>query len=143
VAGYWVTRDGGAPATVTTTQFNDTGLTGGVSYLYTVQAFDANGNASGVATKSWTQPVPDTLAPSQVSLTGTKTKSRVNLSWTAATDNVGVVGYRVYRNGVLVATTTSRTWSDALRKGTMTYTVRAYDAAGNQGTPSNAYVTVK
>lgn len=143
VAGYWVTRDGGAPVTVTTTQFNDTGLTGGQTYAYTVQAFDANGNASGVATKSWTQPIPDTVAPSQVALTGSKTKSRVNLSWTAATDNVGVVGYRVYRNGVLVATTTNRTWSDSLRKGTMTYTIRAYDAAGNQGNPSNGYVTVK
>jgi len=143
VAGYWVTRDGGAPATVTATQFNDTGLSGGQSYLYTVQAFDANGNASGVATKSWIQPIPDTTPPSAVSLTGSKTKSKVSLSWTAANDNVGVVGYRVYRNGVQVATTTSRTWSDTLRRGTTSYTVRAYDAAGNLGAPSNAYTTVK
>src|SRR3954466_4833144 len=30
--------------------------------------------------------------------------SQVNLTWTASTDNVGVAGYRVYRNGAPLAT---------------------------------------
>ena len=30
--------------------------------------------------------------------------SQINLSWTAATDNVGVTGYNVYRGGMQIAT---------------------------------------
>lgn len=143
VAGYWVTRDGGAPTTVTTTQFNDSGLTAGQTYAYTVQAFDGNGNASGVATKSWTQPYPDTTAPTAVSLTGSISKGKVKLTWGASYDAVGVAGYRVYRNGTLVATTTALTWTEAVKKGTMVYTVVAFDAAGNVSAASNGYQTKK
>lgn len=144
VVGYRVYRaDLGLLGTTTSTQWNDTGLTPGASYTYVVEAFDANGNTSAQATKAWTQPIADTQAPSSVALTGSKTKSRVNLSWSAATDNVGVAGYRVYRNGVLVATTTSRTWSEALKRGTNVYTVRAFDAAGNVGVSSGGYTAVK
>ena len=143
VAGYWVTRNGGPATTVTTTQFNDTGLTPGSAYTYTVQAFDGNGNPSGVASKAWTQPIPDTTSPTAVTLSGSKTKSKVTLSWTASTDAGGLAGYHVYRNGALVATTTNRTWTDTLRRGTMVYTIKAYDAAGNESIASNVYTTVK
>jgi hypothetical protein len=145
VAGYRVYRDGVLRGSPTSTSFDDTGLVGGTGYTYTLVAFDANGNTSGVATKAWTQPTPDTTKPSTVVLTGSKVKAKVNLSWTVATDNVGVVGYRVYRNGVLAATTTAsvRTWSEPIKRGTTNYTVKAYDAAGNEALVSNTYTTVK
>src|SRR6185369_3713496 len=127
VAGYRVSRDGGSPVTVTSTSFDDTGLTGGQTYQYTVVAFDATGNTSGVASKSWTQPIPDTTKPTTVVLSGTATKSKVTLSWTVASDagGSGLAGYHVFRNGVLVATTTTRTWSEPVKKGTTLYTVKA------------------
>jgi hypothetical protein len=78
-----------------------------------------------------------------VTLSGSIAKNKVTLGWTAATDNVGVVGYRVYRNGTLAATTTSRTWSEPVKKGTTNYTVKAYDAAGNEALVSNTYTTKK
>ncbi len=143
VAGYRVSRDGGAPTTVGTTQFNDSGLTPGATYLYSVVAFDANGNTSGAATKSWTQPIPDTTAPTAVTLSKSTSKSKVTLSWTASYDLVGVAGYRVYRNGALAATTTSRTWSEPLKRGTTNYYVVAFDAAGNVSPYSNTQTTVK
>jgi hypothetical protein len=146
VAGYRVYRDNVLRGTVTTPSFNDSGLTGGQSYSYAVEAFDASGNTSGQATKSWTQPIPDTTAPSKVTVTATLTKSKVTLKWGASTDNVGgsgLAGYHVYRNGSLVATTTSLTWSDSLRKGTFTYTVAAFDKAGNESLLSNPIVTKK
>lgn len=143
VAGYRVYRDGVLRGSPTSTSFDDTGLVGGTGYSYTVVAFDANGNTSGVATRSWTQPVADTTKPSTVTLSGSIAKNKVTLSWTAATDNVGVVGYRVYRNGTLAATTTSRTWSEPVKKGTTNYTVKAYDAAGNEALVSNTYTTKK
>jgi hypothetical protein len=69
-----------------------------------------------------------------------QTTSSANLSWTASTDNVGVTGYRVYRNGSSIGTTSSTSYSDTgLTSGVQySYTVAAYDAAGNTSAPSTA-----
>ena len=90
-------------------------------------------------------PVPDTAAPSQpgglaASATG---PTSVNLSWTASTDNVGVTGYRVYRGGSLLTTTTATTYADATAAAATSYTyeVEAFDAAGNASTRASAGVT--
>lgn len=71
--------------------------------------------------------VPTGLAASAV------TASSATVSWAASTDNVGVAGYRVFRNGNQIGTTASTSYSDAgLSASTAyAYTVRAYDAAGN------------
>jgi len=84
---------------------------------------------------------PDTTAPSapmHLHSMGT-TESSVSLMWGAATDNVGVTGYRVYRNGTQIAQVTGTIYnSTGLNPGTSySYTVRAVDAAGNVSTPSN------
>src|SRR3954466_5418689 len=57
----------------------------------------------------------------------------INLSWTASTDNVGVTGYIVKRNGTQVGTPTTTTFADTgLLSGlTYSYTITARDAAGN------------
>ena len=59
--------------------------------------------------------------------------SQINLSWAASTDNVGVVGYRIYRNGVLIGTTNATSYSDIglIANTSYAYTVAAFDAAGN------------
>ena len=44
-------------------------------------------------------------APTVPGLSGQAiSSSQINLSWTASTDNVGVTGYRIYRDGVLIDT---------------------------------------
>jgi hypothetical protein len=82
----------------------------------------------------------DTTAPtSPASLSATPvSQSQINLSWTASTDNVGVTGYTVYRGGAQVGTTTLRTYSDSglAASTTYTYTVDAFDAAGNHSVKS-------
>lgn len=87
-------------------------------------------------------PAPDTTAPSVPSgLTATAvSQSQVNLGWSASTDNVGVTGYRVYRDGAAVGTTTNTSYQNTgLNPSTAyNYTVRAYDAAGNESADSNA-----
>lgn len=81
-------------------------------------------------------PGDDIAAPSNpTSLSATAASdSQVNLSWSASSDNVAVTGYRVYRNGVEQGTTASTSYQDTGLSATTeyTYTVRAYDAAGNQ-----------
>jgi hypothetical protein len=57
----------------------------------------------------------------------------VNLTWTAATDNVGVTGYRVFRDGTQIGTATATAYTDTgLTTGTAySYRVVAIDAANN------------
>jgi hypothetical protein len=78
--------------------------------------------------------VPANLAATAVS------SSQVNLTWTASTDDVGVVGYRVFRcqgSGcsptAQVGTSPTTSYSDTglSPATTYTYAVAAYDAAGN------------
>ncbi len=63
----------------------------------------------------------------------------VNLSWTASTDNLGVTGYKIYRNGVQVGTTSSTTYNDSgLSVNTgYTYYVVAYDPVADTSTASS------
>ena len=65
---------------------------------------------------------------------------RVDLSWNAAVDNIGVTGYEVFRDGQLVASTSNTTYSDTTVAPATTYTyqVRARDAAGNPSAMSDS-----
>jgi hypothetical protein len=57
----------------------------------------------------------------------------ISVAWTASTDNVGVTGYQVKRNGTTLTTTSSLNYTDTgLAPATAySYTVVAVDAAGN------------
>jgi hypothetical protein len=59
--------------------------------------------------------------------------SRIDLAWSASSDNVGVTGYTVYRDGASVATTSATSYADnGLAAGsTYSYAIAAFDAAGN------------
>jgi chitodextrinase len=107
------------------------------TYQVSVRASNGVGTA---ATQSYNISVAgsstgDVQAPSipqNLQITGSTTNT-IRLSWGASTDNVGVSGYRVYRNGVRVGSSTDTLHSDTgLQAGTSyLYSIRAYDAAGN------------
>ncbi|MFF2624546.1 glycoside hydrolase family 6 protein [Kitasatospora griseola] len=85
----------------------------------------------------------DTTAPTApTGLAATTTVNSVALTWSAATDNVGVTGYDVYRGGALVGSTASTSYADTgLTASTAySYTVKARDAAGNVSPASAALV---
>src|SRR5437867_2423564 len=91
----------------------------------------------------WSTPAPapaDTTAPTTpTGLSASAiTPTSVILSWGAATDNVGVTGYRVYVNDTLVvsSSSTSVQITELLAGGTRSFTVAAFDAAGNVSAPS-------
>ena len=67
------------------------------------------------------------------------TASTATLTWTASTDDVGVTGYDIYRNGTEVGSSTTTTYTDTgLTAGTTySYTVKAKDAANNESDASN------
>ena len=59
---------------------------------------------------------------------------RIDLAWNAATDNVAVTGYEIYRGGSKVGTGSGTSFSDTGRTASTNYcyTVLARDAAGNK-----------
>ena len=77
-------------------------------------------------------------APTSLAASGT-TATTTNLSWTAATDNVGVTGYDVYQGTVLKSTVTGTTYAvTGLTASTAySFSVKAKDAAGNVSADSN------
>src|SRR5437899_5365179 len=92
-----------------------------------------------------TTPSVDTTPPSTpTGLTGAAAGSTgASLSWSASTDNVGVTGYIVRRNGVQVATPAATSFADTGLSAatTYSYTVAARDAAGNTS-PDSTSVSV-
>jgi len=153
VTGYRVERCQGTAcptfgqiATPAGRTYSDVGLTAGTTYRYRVRATDAAGNLSAFSAVAsvTTAAAADTTAPTApANVTPTLVAShQISLGWTAATDNVGVTGYRVERCQGVACTTfaeigssASTTYADAgLLAGTpYRYQVRAADAAGNLG----------
>lgn len=122
------------------TSFFETGVAAGTWY-YKVTAEDAAGNIGPPSAEASATVTVDATPPSvPAGVKATPGETTVNLSWSASSDNVAVSGYRVFRDGVSVATTPSTSFTDTgLKANTAyTYTVAAYDAAQNtsgQSTP--------
>jgi hypothetical protein len=131
---------GGATLTVTSAA----GAAAG-AYAPAISVTDAGQAAHAVSTSVTynVSPPPDTVPPTSPAALKASTSQKikqVQLSWTAASDNVAVTGYRVRRNGTVLAVTTSAGWMDATSVAgtTYTYDVEAYDAAGNVSPRSNS-----
>jgi hypothetical protein len=159
VAAYEVHRSSTEQFTVDSTRllgrssvptYQDDAATPGTWY-YRVVALDAAGNRSA-ASAAANVTLRDTRAPSAVAgVTATVSHSTVALSWSAATDDVGVSAYEVHRAtagsvttaSTPIATSSATSWSDVTCSvGTScTYSVVAVDAAGNRG-PGSAPVSV-
>ncbi|WP_456825822.1 glycosyl hydrolase [Cellulomonas sp. P5_E12] len=145
VTGYEVLRNGTVVGTASGTTYAATGLPSATTSSFTVRALDAAGNrsaSSGAVSVTTSAGGGDTTAPSVptgLAASGT-TSSATTLTWSASTDAVGVTGYDVLRDGTVVGSTASRTYTaTGLAASTAyTFTVRAHDAAGNQSAVSNA-----
>ncbi|MFJ7217665.1 PQQ-dependent sugar dehydrogenase [Amycolatopsis sp. NPDC098790] len=150
VAFYDVYHDGQLMKSVTTLSTSLT-VVGGVTWGLYVNARDAAGNVSQAsATVPVTPPQcqPDTQSPSApTQLAGSASGTTVTLNWTAATDDIGVRAYDVYRGGAKVGAVTgtatappATTFVDSgLAPNTSyTYYVVARDAQANVSAPSAA-----
>ncbi|MEV4392919.1 glycosyl hydrolase family 8 [Nonomuraea sp. NPDC049607] len=108
------------------------GTARGTTYGYSLYELEVYGSGGGGGTDTTPPSVPGNLRA-----TGT-TSTSVSLAWDAATDDVGVTGYLVYRGSTLVTTVAGTTYTDTgLTPATAYgYTVKARDAAGNQSAAS-------
>lgn len=118
-----------------------TGLDADEEYEFTVQARDAAGNWStdGPSVEVTTKEANDTTNPTWPSGSELEassiTKTSVTLKWPDATDNEGVIKYKVYQDGALKATLDAdkneTTISDLEAGKVYTFKVKAGDDAGN------------
>jgi hypothetical protein len=106
-----------------------------VEYCYTIRAFDAAGNRSAFSARTCAM-FPDTAPPSTPGRPNAVpvSSTQLVLAWDASTDDVGVKGYEVLRDGAVVATVPGlQARQPNLRPGQeYCYAVRAFDAAGNR-----------
>ncbi|HXE75581.1 MAG TPA: fibronectin type III domain-containing protein [Candidatus Xenobia bacterium] len=105
-------------------------------------AWLANGQSAPelMAMTTWGTPPTDTAAPTApTNLTATAASRLITLSWGASTDNLGVAGYYIYRNGARAGLSTTTSFNDKYLSPhtTYCYTATAFDAAGNESIFSN------
>ena len=95
---------------------------------------------SGISDPSTDSEPPSVPAGVQVAI---QTPTTAKVTWGASTDNIGVTGYKVFRNGTLVGTRTTATFTDTgLSPNTAySFTISAYDAAGNESPQSSPPAT--
>ncbi|MEU4397781.1 discoidin domain-containing protein [Micromonospora orduensis] len=136
-AGYTFNPASGNTATVSFTAASTryvrvqvTGNTGWPAAQFSeVEVYGASGSTDTQAPSA-----PGNLAYTQPA------SGQVRLTWSASTDNVGVTGYDVYANGALRGSVggSTLTYTDSQPdSATVSYYVRARDAAGNQSANSN------
>lgn len=138
VAYYDIYRDGQALGTVNASTLTaQLTLTPGASWGVYVNARDSAGNVSQASTSLQVK-VPqcdvDTQAPSvPTGLRGTVAGTTATLTWNASSDNVGVIGYDIYRSSTKVGNASTLAYTDTglAANTTYQYTVAARDAQGN------------
>ena len=151
VKNYRIYRNGNSITSVNGTVNNDSPLRASTTYTYSVAAVDTSGNQSNqsaglsvttLASGGSGGGTTDTQAPTvpQNLKANSTTATQVNLTWSVSTDNIGVTGYRIYRNGTAAGTTSGNSYADSnLASSTQySYSVTAYDNAGNQSNQSSS-----
>jgi chitodextrinase len=105
---YEIFRDGFSIGYSLTNNFTDSNVTEYTTYTYTVRAVDTSGNEGDLSDPLVVQTLDET-PPTQVAgvIAEAISATEVELSWDAASDeHSGVSHYEIYRNGILIDTTT-------------------------------------
>lgn len=145
----WRQVSGATPAHQFVSQWSNGALLVPVPTYGVIVVLGANLGTSDSSKKMWVYKhsaaagsTNDTQAPTiPTSLSATAaSSSQISLTWSASTDNVGVSGYKVLRNGSQVGTASSTSYSDTGLSASTTYvySVSAFDAAGNTSSASSS-----
>lgn len=107
--------------------------------IYTIYLTPKNSGGDAAPKKSVSS-IYDTIRPTAPTLNASASNGKVALSWTESSDT-NFSKYKLYRDGALLTTTTSRSFSDDLANNksfSHTYIVKAMDKAGNSSTDSDS-----
>ncbi|MFZ1736254.1 MAG: fibronectin type III domain-containing protein, partial [Candidatus Moraniibacteriota bacterium] len=149
IVSYKIYRNGTQVGTSTTPSYTDTGCTPLTAYAYRVSGVNGSGVESAQSSQVSATTLADTTAPSvPAGLSATANgMDKVDLTWTASTDDVAVTGYKVYRctgvscsNYTQVGTPSGTTYNDTglTTSTTYRYRVTALDARENESSQSSA-----
>jgi fibronectin type 3 domain-containing protein len=138
-AGYDVFRNGERIGSTIGNTFIDSGLRSNTMYAYYVIAYDITRNMS-----DWSNilevrtNVNDNAPTAPGSFTAVRDgETTIRLSWTVSSAIVPIEGYNIYRDGVLIGTSSGTAYTDNTAfPGLYTYYVRALDIDGNESAPS-------
>ena len=129
------------------TSLSTTSVSPNRTTTYTLTASNSAGSSTAAVTVVVSSsadsqpPTPPTLYSATAS-----SPTEVDLAWTASTDNVGVTGYQILRNGSAISSisASAHTYADGSvsPNSTYTYSVKAFDAAGNYSAGSNSIQVV-
>jgi hypothetical protein len=132
-AGYNLSPTATINFNITTTRYLRLNITANTGWpAGQISEFEVYGPSGGDTT-------PPT-APSNLAFTQPQS-GQIRLTWNASTDNVGVTGYDIYANNALRSSVNGSTLTFTDNQpdtATVTYFVRAKDAAGNQSANSNS-----
>lgn len=101
----------------------------------TASASSSGSGGDGGATNDTVPPMPPTAVDATASAFG-----MIALEWSGESDNIGISGYRIFRDGAWYANVTTRGFEDrSVTPGhPYFYAVKAVDIAGNESLPSIA-----
>lgn len=129
----------------TITYYTNTGLSPNTTYYYKISAKDSTGNESAQSAAVSAKTTVDTQKPVSPRIwANAVSTTKVKVTWSGASDNVGITGYDLYRavgsgSYVKVAAPSSSPYydTDVSSGKTYKYYLRARDAAGNYSDNSN------
>lgn len=111
-------------------------------WFFAPTIYEVNGNEPSIQDLITSNNGVDNQSPSAPSLSSTaQTQTTADLAWNGATDNVGVTGYKIFKDGSLEATlgNVNSYQITGLTAGTSySFTTVALDVAGNESSASNA-----
>lgn len=146
VKGYEIFRDGTKLCSTSITSYSSKSLIPGKSYVYSVRAYDATGNISDNSNPLKITTPADLQAPTAPTglKAGSVNGSSVSLNWNASSDNIKVKGYRIYCDGIEIASSsrTSRTVKCPAGLGIYIFRVKAYDLSDNLSGDSNTVTVI-
>jgi len=116
VSRYRIYRNGAMISETTGTSYTDASITDSERYCYSVSALDEAGNESDKSQEACVDVIVDAEAPSvptNLSINSSQPDNTVQIKWTDSTDNVGVEGYKIYRNGAYIASSSTNSYLDS------------------------------
>jgi len=141
ISSYDIYKNDVLEGNTSNTTYLITGLTAWTEYNFYIKAKDAAGNISDasttitIKTKDNTAPsAPTNLSASNISTNG------FTVNWNAATDNINVSAYEIYKDGIVEATVSATNYDFTGLNALTSYSIHiiAKDDAGNSSVASTA-----
>ncbi|MDO9269544.1 MAG: right-handed parallel beta-helix repeat-containing protein [Methylobacter sp.] len=144
VTGYKIYRNGTEIGSNAATSFTDTTVAGGITYNYTVKAYDAAGNLS-VASNTSTVNTPQSTSTVSISSysAGSITANSATIKWTTNVPSTGVVSYGTSATNLSsqVSAGTQATSQSVQITGLTSGTVYYYKISASSGSVTSSFKT--